>query len=58
MNEPLASAAGNAVEMMNAIEYLTDIHRDPRLHEVVVALGGEMLLLGGIATSHRRWLGA
>ena len=37
--------------MMNAIDYLKDIHRDPRLHEVVVALGGEMLLLGGIAES-------
>ncbi len=51
MNEPLASAAGNAVEVMNAVDYLTGAHRDPRLHEVVVALGGEMLHLGGLAAS-------
>lgn len=49
MSEPLASAAGNAVEVRNAVDYLTGVHRDPRLHEVVVALGGEMLLLGGLA---------
>ena len=51
MSEPLASAAGNAVEVMNAVDYLTGAHRDPRLHEVVVALGGEMLHLGGLAES-------
>jgi thymidine phosphorylase len=49
MDEPLATAAGNAVEIRNAIAYLTGDRRDERLHEVVVALGGEMLLLGGIA---------
>ncbi|WP_460448143.1 thymidine phosphorylase [Alsobacter sp. SYSU BS001988] len=51
MDEPLASAAGNAVEVMNAVAYLTGEHRGARLHEVVVALGGEMLLLGGLADS-------
>ncbi len=51
MNEPLASAAGNAVEVMNAVAYLTGARRDARLHEVVVALGGEMLHLGGLAES-------
>ncbi len=51
MNQPLASAAGNALEVMNAIRYLDGTRRDPRLHEVVVALGGEMLLLGGLAES-------
>ena len=34
MNEPLASAAGNAVEVMNAVDYLTGAKRDPRLHRV------------------------
>ncbi len=48
MDEPLASAAGNAVEVMNAIEYLTGAHRDPRLHQVVLALGADMLLIGGL----------
>ena len=51
MDEPLASAAGNALEVSNAIAYLTGRHRDLRLHECVVALGAEMLLLGGLAES-------
>jgi thymidine phosphorylase len=49
MNEPLASAAGNAVEVMNAVAYLTGLKRDERLHQVVTALACEMLTLGGIA---------
>jgi thymidine phosphorylase len=49
MNEPLASAAGNAVEVMNAVAYLTGAQRDPRLDEVVRALAVEMLLLGGLS---------
>ncbi|MBV9244617.1 MAG: thymidine phosphorylase, partial [Methylobacteriaceae bacterium] len=49
MDQPLASAAGNAVEVQNAVDFLTGEHRDPRLLEVVVALGSEMLLIGGLA---------
>jgi thymidine phosphorylase len=49
MNEPLASAAGNAVEVMNAVEFLTGTRRDPRLDEVTVALAGELLVLSGLA---------
>jgi thymidine phosphorylase len=49
MNEPLASAAGNAVEVMNAVAFLTGARRDPRLHGVVQALACEMLIMGGIA---------
>ena len=49
MNEPLASAAGNAVEIRNAVDYLTGAHRDPRLHEVTVSLGAELLALSGLA---------
>ena len=49
MNQPLASAAGNAVEMANALDYLAGRHRDARLHAVVLALGAQMLLLGGLA---------
>jgi thymidine phosphorylase len=51
MNEPLASAAGNAVEVQNAVDYLTGVARDPRLHAVTIALGGELLALGGLAKS-------
>jgi len=49
MNEPRASAAGNAVEVRNAVDFLTGKHRDPRLYEVVVALSGEVLATGGLA---------
>ena len=50
MNEPLASAAGNAVEVMNAVEFLTGAAVDRRLFDVTVALGGEVLALRGLAT--------
>ena len=49
MDEPLASAAGNAVEVMNAVCYLTGKQRDARLHEVTLALGVELLVTGGLA---------
>ncbi len=49
MNEPLASAAGNAVEIAYAVDYLKGAHREPRMHEVVVSLGAEMLLSGKLA---------
>jgi thymidine phosphorylase len=49
MNEPLATAAGNAVEVMNAVAFLTGERRDNRLLEIVLALAGEMLVLGGLA---------
>jgi thymidine phosphorylase len=51
MNEPLATAAGNAVEVMNAVEFLTGAHIDERLWDVTVALGGELLALGKLASS-------
>lgn len=46
MDAPLASAAGNALETLNATLFLTGAHRDTRLFDVTVALGGEMLLRG------------
>ncbi|HME84745.1 MAG TPA: thymidine phosphorylase [Roseiarcus sp.] len=49
MNEPLAGAAGNAVEIRNAVDYLTGAKRDPRLHRVTLALGAELLALSGVA---------
>jgi thymidine phosphorylase len=48
MNEPLASAAGNALEVLNAVAYLVGARREPRLHEVVIALAAEMLVVGGV----------
>jgi thymidine phosphorylase len=49
MNEPLASAAGNAVEIAYVVDYLAGRTREPRFHEVTVALSAEMLVLGRIA---------
>ena len=49
MDQPLASTAGNALEMAYAIDYLTGVRREPRLHEVVIALCSEMLVLGKLA---------
>jgi thymidine phosphorylase len=48
MNEPLASAAGNAVEVKNAVDFLTGAHRDPRLETVTLALAAEMLVVSAI----------
>ncbi len=48
MNEPLASCAGNAVEVANAIEYLTGQKRDTRLHQVTMELCKELLVNAGI----------
>ena len=48
MDQPLASAAGNAVETAHAISHLTGAKHEPRLHEAVIALGAEMLLVGGL----------
>jgi len=49
MNQPLASNAGNALEMLETIEFLTGGKRQPRLEEVILSLSSEMLLLGGLA---------
>lgn len=48
MNEPLASAAGNALEVRNAVDFLRG-RADPRLFEATVALGAEALVLAGLA---------
>jgi thymidine phosphorylase len=49
MNEPLASVAGNALEMANAVRFLRGDAVDGRLFDVTVALGGEALALAGLA---------
>lgn len=53
MDHPLANCAGNAVEMRNAVDFLTGTHIDPRLYEVTVALGAEMLLSGKLADDRK-----
>jgi thymidine phosphorylase len=46
MSQPMSSTAGNALEMREACDYLLGQRRHPRLHELVMAIGSEMLLLG------------
>lgn len=49
MNEPLASAAGNAVEVENAVRFLTGDKQDARLRKVTLTLAANMLVSGGLA---------
>ncbi|WKE64931.1 thymidine phosphorylase [Gallaecimonas kandeliae] len=49
MNQVLASSAGNAVEIGETVRYLKGEGHNPRLHQVVMSLGAEMLKLGGLA---------
>lgn len=51
MNVPLAWSAGNALEVHEAIDFLTGKPRHERLNNVVEALASEMLVLGGLAAS-------
>ncbi|MFS2222891.1 thymidine phosphorylase [Pantoea sp. B65] len=50
MNQVLASSAGNALEVREAVRFLTGEYRNPRLYEVTMALCSEMLLSGGLAS--------
>jgi thymidine phosphorylase len=50
MNETLGDSAGNALEVAEAIAYLTGARREPRLDAVTRALVVEALLLGGLAS--------
>lgn len=47
MSQVLGPTAGNALEVREVIDYLRGDFRDPRLHEVVIALGAELLQLSG-----------
>lgn len=49
MNQPLASSAGTALEVREAVRFLNGEYRNPRLLEVTLALGSEMLISGGLA---------
>ena len=49
MNQPLATSAGNALEMIEAMDTMTGNAVNQALWDVTVALGAEALLLGGLA---------
>lgn len=48
MNQILGSTAGNALEVMETLDYLTGKYREPRLHQITLELGANMLMLGGL----------
>lgn len=48
MSQPLATAAGNALEVIEVMETLTGTSVNEALWDVTVALGGEALALGGL----------
>ncbi|TZG27539.1 thymidine phosphorylase [Sphingomonas montanisoli] len=50
MDETLGHAAGNALEVMEAVAYLRGDVREARLHGVTVALCAEVLVIGGLAS--------
>jgi thymidine phosphorylase len=49
MNQVLGHDVGNALEVREAIDFLTGRRREARLHAVTSALAREMLVLGGLA---------
>ena len=49
MSQPLATAAGNALEVSEVMETLTGTSVNAALWDITKALGGEALALGGIA---------
>ena len=51
MNEPLADAAGNAVEIENCIAFLRGEKAGTRLEAVVMTFAAEMLMTSGVAAS-------
>lgn len=56
MNQVLASSAGNAIEVREAVRFLTGEYQNPRLREVTLALSAEMLQLGHLADSRQQAL--
>ncbi|QBY02781.1 thymidine phosphorylase [Rhodophyticola sp. CCM32] len=49
MNQPSAKAAGNALEVIEVMEVLTGMGFGTPLYRLTLALGGEVLALGGLA---------
>ncbi|WP_376742324.1 thymidine phosphorylase [Ensifer canadensis] len=49
MNEPLADAAGNALEIRNCVAFLKGEKSGTRLETVVMAFAAEMLVAAGVA---------
>lgn len=53
MNEVLGTTAGNALEIEEAVLYLRNERRDPRLDDVTLSLCAEMLVVGAIESDRQ-----
>lgn len=53
MNQPLSYTMGNALEIKETIDYLKDGRRNPRLHEIVMDLGQELLMISGVVSDQK-----
>jgi thymidine phosphorylase len=53
MSQPLADAAGNALEIRNCLDFLSGRKNDTRLHDVVMALAAEMLVQAGVTADRQ-----
>tara|TARA_B100001245_G_C22882275_1_gene424364 strand:+ start:31 stop:1341 length:1311 start_codon:yes stop_codon:yes gene_type:complete len=51
MNQPLGDTIGNGLEIKEVIDYLKGVRKESRLHEVVLALAAEMLVVAGLVDS-------
>jgi len=49
MNQTLGTTAGNAVEVLESVQFLRGENQNPRLYEVNAALCAELLVLGKLA---------
>ena len=52
MSQTLGSTVGNALEIAEAVEFLTGGAREPRLEDVTLSLAAEMLVMGKVAKDH------
>lgn len=48
MNQILGTTAGNNLEVIETLDYLSGKYREPRLHQITLELGANMLMLGGL----------
>lgn len=51
MSQPLGKSVGNALEVKEVVDYLTGTAREEHLHELVITLAAEMLVVGGLVDS-------
>jgi len=56
MNQVLGSTAGNALEVLEAVDFLKGINVDARLKQVTLRLSAELLLMGGLAADEAQAL--